>query len=634
MSPPFLATSRARLSHGSPWLPRAWWLVAALLLVAPTWAADDALQRLLHIESQLLDDPETLLREARTAHAQAPPESDAAWSARLREAAAAGALELDDQVTRMLPALEQQALARNDAAAQCLADTLRIHADYRAVGLAAAERHAARAMARTRQAGQSWCEARLLQARGDVFITHGWMSQGTADAQAALAYFERAGEVVQRVVALADICWVYKRDTENPGSLAEAIKAGQEAERQVDAPRQRYLASIVHHNLAGAYQAAGQRADARHHAMLSRGYSEVLGDTLGQAYADRLLGRIELDEGRPDAALRRFDQAAPVFDKGGIDELVLVARLGSAEALLKLGRIGEMRQLLGSLTRLRAQVTHLDLDIEYHRLRLDLAVLQRDAAEAADAARDYANAIRTRERDLNRKSAAELRERFRAERTDAENQHLREQQQVVESRQSWLLASLALAIALVVTLAAFMRQQHRQRQRLRSLAETDELTQLPNRRSILALVDTAAHSRRAGCHPLCLALLDVDHFKRVNDAFGHEVGDTALQAFARACRAALRSSDSVGRLGGEEFLLVLPGTPVAEAAVVFDRLRAQLQATPVSGMPDTARLRCSMGIIEMRPGLAVDAALRMADAALYRAKAAGRDRFEVAVHSD
>lgn len=604
------------------------WLLPGVAAAAGVPAA------LLEIERAIGDDPRQVVAHAEATLKSAPPDSDAAFAARLRQLAAAGSLEEDDRVAELLPGVMQAAKNHRDIAAECLIETLRVHDDIHSGTLAQVETHAAAAIERARHAGQPWCEARLRQARGDVYLNEGRIAQGTADFQAALAYYEAAGETLRRATALADLAWAYKRDTENPGSMALAIESSLTALELVDPRHQRSLASILHHNLAGTYQAANRLTQARHHAELSRQFAEQTHDTLGIAYADRLIGRIELDEAHPAAALERFSRAIEVFSNAGISQLELVAQLGRSEALLALRDPEAARRQLEAAASLRQRVAQHDTDVDYYRIALETAAARNDTAAVVAAARAYAAAVRERERDQNRRVAAETRERFLSERTEAENRLLRERQGAAEVRQTWLTATLALSAVILGLLMAYLVQQLRLRRRLKIMAEIDELTQLPNRRRILDLAQGFAKGRRSGDQPLSLAVLDVDHFKRVNDEFGHEVGDAALVTLARCLRQVLRKHDAVGRLGGEEFLLVMPSTRLAEVGALFERLRKVLQDTPVSGMPADRRISCSMGSAELQPSVGVKETLRRADEALYRAKSAGRDRLVVAETPD
>ena len=159
-------------------------------------------------------------------------------------------------------------------------------------------------------------------------------------------------------------------------------------------------------------------------------------------------------------------------------------------------------------------------------------------------------------------------------------------------------------------------------------AGTDPLTGLPNRRALDArAVQLAAGAQRSGL-PCSLVLIDIDHFKSVNDRFGHLTGDLVIRAVGSVMTDRLRAADLVARYGGEEFVAVLPGTGLNKAVAVADDLRrrvAELELEPIEGVG----LRISAGVTPMRAGEPFTAAFARADRALYRAKQAGRDRVAV-----
>lgn len=170
-------------------------------------------------------------------------------------------------------------------------------------------------------------------------------------------------------------------------------------------------------------------------------------------------------------------------------------------------------------------------------------------------------------------------------------------------------------------------EQIRLTEQLRQQAQTDFLTGLANRRHFLALAQRELERRKRYPQPLALAMLDLDHFKAINDAHGHDTGDLVLQAFAASCQRLLRATDVVGRLGGEEFAILFPQTDAAQALEVGERLRAEIAAGGVSrpqGLP--IRYTVSIGIAAAQGDDAnIDMLLSRADAALYRAKADGRN---------
>ncbi len=164
----------------------------------------------------------------------------------------------------------------------------------------------------------------------------------------------------------------------------------------------------------------------------------------------------------------------------------------------------------------------------------------------------------------------------------------------------------------------------------RQLAIRDELTGLYNRRHVMELMHKEVQRAERSGRPMAIALLDIDHFKRINDSCGHTQGDEVLKAFALAVGTTLRDTDVLGRWGGEEFMVMLPETDATCAVGVLERVHQRMQelSFPCGG---TARgVSFSAGIAACTPGESLHAAIERADAALYRAKEGGRCRSVVA----
>jgi diguanylate cyclase (GGDEF)-like protein len=164
---------------------------------------------------------------------------------------------------------------------------------------------------------------------------------------------------------------------------------------------------------------------------------------------------------------------------------------------------------------------------------------------------------------------------------------------------------------------------------LERLATTDALTGALNRRRLFEIA--AAELARADRYeqPLCLAMLDLDYFKSINDRFGHAVGDEALRAVTAVVRERLRAVDALGRYGGEELVVVLPQTARDAAYVALERIRAAVAEVRLFTAPE-ARVYVSGGLVQAHKSESLDAALGRADAALYQAKHGGRNRIVVA----
>ena len=160
--------------------------------------------------------------------------------------------------------------------------------------------------------------------------------------------------------------------------------------------------------------------------------------------------------------------------------------------------------------------------------------------------------------------------------------------------------------------------------RAEELATTDPLTGCSNRRQVVSMLGLEA-ARAARGEPFCVCMADLDHFKSINDRSGHAGGDHVLVAFVTAARRALRPTDSLGRWGGEEFLIVLAQTARAEAEKTAERLRGLIEACSIPALPDV-RVTVSIGVAEHRPGETALQTVERADQAMYAAKQAGRNR--------
>lgn len=167
--------------------------------------------------------------------------------------------------------------------------------------------------------------------------------------------------------------------------------------------------------------------------------------------------------------------------------------------------------------------------------------------------------------------------------------------------------------------------------RLEELSNTDGLTKVVNRRHLMELLDLEFTRARRYNSTLSFVMVDVDHFKTINDKHGHQTGDEALTAVAGVLRQDLRRNDVVGRYGGEEFSLLLPETVGEGAKVVAERYRKRIEEYDLVTKAGTLKLSASFGVAELAPDMPdIDALVRRADAAMYQAKHEGRNRVIVA----
>jgi diguanylate cyclase (GGDEF)-like protein len=162
---------------------------------------------------------------------------------------------------------------------------------------------------------------------------------------------------------------------------------------------------------------------------------------------------------------------------------------------------------------------------------------------------------------------------------------------------------------------------------LERLATTDPLTGLYNRRHLLGSLDAEWSRFQRYYRSVSVLMLDIDHFKSVNDRYGHAVGDEAIKAVAAACLDGKRKSDVVGRFGGEEFAILLPETSLSRARIVAERIRKRVMSSRIVANQVQFGVTVSIGIAEASVSMSgIDALMSAADHALYQAKAEGRNR--------
>lgn len=182
------------------------------------------------------------------------------------------------------------------------------------------------------------------------------------------------------------------------------------------------------------------------------------------------------------------------------------------------------------------------------------------------------------------------------------------------------------ATLLALAVAHLVHQHESARRHAEQLARIDSLTGLLNRRAFLEQAEGVWNSARRHQHPLSVIILDIDHFKTINDAHGHASGDAALRATAALIETTCRHDDLAARWGGEEFILLLPETPLQQAQDLAEKLRAQFASHPLGNGPDPVWIRASFGVATRDAHYTLEDLIHEADTWLYRAKQNGRDQ--------
>jgi diguanylate cyclase (GGDEF)-like protein len=444
------------------------------------------------------------------------------------------------------------------------------------------------------------------------------------------ALLQKQGEKLLMSSALSAIGNILAVEDSSLEDLRRAIDYHSRAMALIDPRASKYEASTIYYNLGVAYAKLKDYAEA--HKVLEKclAIGREIEDPHTVAFVNYRLGAMELDQKKPEEAVKRFEVALPGFRDAENLAMEFLTHLGRARGYAAQQKRKESMAALAAASPLAKRLDSPGRDVQYEEAAAEVHALMGETGEAYHAMLRLRDAERRAQKATNQKLSQELQARFGAKQRDTENELLRVEGKMQEERRVVLMMALALAVLVAIALVVYVVRQARQKGRFAALAMRDDLTGLPNRRSILEFAKLQFRGRRAGDSGFVLALIDVDHFKAINDELGHSVGDEVLRELASASLKALRTEDRLGRFGGEEFVLVMPGFDVERVPAVFDRLRASMKEIRAKGYPEGRPLTFSMGATAARqsdPDL--DSIIKRADEALYRAKNNGRNRFEV-----
>jgi diguanylate cyclase (GGDEF)-like protein len=293
-------------------------------------------------------------------------------------------------------------------------------------------------------------------------------------------------------------------------------------------------------------------------------------------------------------------------------------------------------ELLSKARRVVFEQGDLSLQARLHDVAAQALAAAGRIGPAYEEARQADATARQRTEQLVARQLAAQRGRLESERLARENALLRaqadsSQSELANAQRAERLQRIALALgATVVLLALFtIARQRKLMRRIAELARTDALTGVLSRGNFLASGQRILTRCSRDGRPCGMVMLDVDRFKDVNDRYGHSAGDQALRSIAVALTNCLRPGDLIGRYGGEEFAVILPGADAAAAGVIAERARLSVGALPADWAPGHAGMTVSGGIAIATESDDLNDLLMRADRALYRAKNAGRNRMEL-----
>ncbi len=431
---------------------------------------------------------------------------------------------------------------------------------------------------------------------------------------------------------LVDLATSFRRFGD-PQSALNYYRQLEQAYRQGGHEEQAY---IVNGEMAIALEELGDFEAAVTKFQQSYNYLKRQGMTVEAAGVSVNMAGSLLKLDRIEDAKQALERAKPFVteQQGGFYSFM---QLYSADVLL---RQGQAEQAMVPLTKAEQSFRDISNDrglAELYLLKSEVLAAQGLWQESTNVLKSYISLHSELDSKLQSYRTTEMRTRFNADRMAKENQRLLESErlkeqevQILQQNRLLQLAVLILASIIIFIMAILAYKQTGRSRQFQKIAHTDHLTQLANRRYTYqrgeALFNQAKHSGV----PMSVILFDADNFKDINDQFGHDGGDKVLQHLASVSQTLIREQDLLGRIGGEEFLLLLPETSREECLKIAERLRQTLAESSPEALAGESRVTISAGVATLNTELQFSELLKLADNALYRAKNKGRNRVESA----
>lgn len=441
---------------------------------------------------------------------------------------------------------------------------------------------------------------------------------------------DAAGQVEQRMLAASALSTVMRE----LGDYRQALALNSEV-IEWNAAHDETLTLSVSRYLRGVILIQMHEYDA---AMLAfnnaRALSVTIGDQQGVAFSDMRICQVQIELHNLPVARSRCQNALGIFKAAGSIDVVKQTRSLLAHIDLDEGHAASALATLDDILSNGATDMPPREVAPLFKLRARAQAARGNFPAAYADLDEYAQRYTTTNETRRVQQAAALRARFETDREIDRNvalkrELLQSQLRQLEMQRRTMVAIVAGALVIAL-LTAMLLINRRHRRQLAALANVDALTGLPNRRYAAQLASDELARAAANGQALTLALIDLDHFKIINDQSGHAAGDQVLKEFAQVARESLRASDTFGRWGGEEFLVVMPDTTLDVAMAVVERLRTRALAIAIPSSTSGLRVSLSAGLATNEAGAhSLDVLVARADAALYRAKSDGRNAVRI-----
>ena len=393
--------------------------------------------------------------------------------------------------------------------------------------------------------------------------------------------------------------------------------------------------SIVLFNMSHSYLTSDNIKEARNHMQQAMQLSIELNDDIGVAWAKKELASYDIQQENWQNAIALYTEIEPIFIQSGSALPLFETLKGQALAYLALNKLDLAAQKADQCRPILKNLKDPVYQIALHKVDADIAYAKKDFQQAFDIlAENYTLANNVRSEEKQKEIEKQL-IRFNSKLKERENQallvenklkNLQISQHAAQQKLWWLIAGISSLLFLAVGLMLFI--QTKNRNHFKSMALNDHLTNSPNRRAILEYAELRFQESIRTQQTLTVGIADIDNFKKLNDKYGHKVGDEVLVAFATACKNTLRQYDMFGRYGGEEWLFVFANTTPQDISAIFVRIRDEFNNLILQKHPDFNKVTFSMGVATYNKEVdnTPQNLINRADQKMYEAKDLGKDQ--------
>lgn len=479
----------------------------------------------------------------------------------------------------------------------------------------------------------SWLLVEALTERADMYSNSSNFRAALADLLQAYALARPTGTRGLRGDVAGYLGNVYMA----MGDYALAIQYSREGLASAIQRNELVTQSIEEFSLAQALQLSGQFVEAEQYYKSSRLHSEQIGDLQGVAFANLGLADMALKDKKFKKAEQMFRNALPIFITSKNMNSQASIALGLGEIALARGQYQKADEQANKVLEISQKIQSRRYEMGAHDLLSKGYVARGDYQSAfthSSLARQLEKTKLVAARNL---SVAGMEERFASERQKQENKLLQqknefnERELIEQKRRAAIYYAASISLLILVGFLIYAGYKNSKlRDKLSKLALTDVLTGIANRRSVMAIFEQEFIRARRYGFPLSVAMLDLDHFKSINDSYGHDAGDEVLREFCQMVREHLRLTDSFGRWGGEEFIIIFPHTSADDAIISINRICDGMDSLPYKKLRGERQATFSAGLaFQTSEDVDVNALIKRADGALYLAKNSGRNRLEM-----